>query len=237
MFAGSVMTRTSTPASAILVRVLASLSEYSSSGNAAIRHLLMPHELGGFAASSRGPLYSLPVQDQVLEHALRDIKVNEVDPLVGPVRGLLDVPRPEQDAWYPRAVDEEAGVTRGAPGRDPRGQAGRLHSLCHRPHQIVVLRDLERDVVGPGGDLGLEPGQAPRHARDRVLQLFHHLLGRFAGIEAPVDLDLAPIRHHVRARAAMHGADREARRTEDGMRAFAQLAAGRLQLERDARGG
>src|SRR6266478_2958273 len=107
MFAGSVMSRTSTPASAILVRVLASLSEYSSSGNAAIRHLLMPP-------------CSLPVQDQVLEHALRDIKVNEVDPLVGPVRGLLDVPRPEQNAWYPRAVDQEARVAGGAPGRDAR---------------------------------------------------------------------------------------------------------------------
>src|SRR5216683_1373608 len=71
MFAGSVMSKASTLASAILVRVLASLSEYSSSGNAAIRHLLVPHELGGFAPSSRGPLYSLPVQDQVLEHALR----------------------------------------------------------------------------------------------------------------------------------------------------------------------
>src|SRR6266851_651435 len=228
MFAGSVMSKASTLASAILVRVLASLSEYSSSGNAAIRHLLMPHELGGFAASSRGPLYSLPVQDQVLEHALRDIKVDEVDPLVGPVRGPLDVPRPKQDAWYPRAVDEEAGVARGAPGRDARGQARRLHRFCHRPHEIVVLRDLERDVVGPRDDFRLEPRQAPLHARDRVLQLFHHLLGRLAGVEASVDLDLAPIRHHVRARAAVQGADREARRAEDGMRAFAELAAGRL---------
>src|SRR6266849_5940908 len=107
MFAGSVISKASTPASAILVRVLASLSEYSSSGNAAIRHLLVPHELRGFAVSSRGPLYSLPVQDQVLEHALGDIKVNEVDPLVRPVRGLLDVPRPKQNAWYPRAEDIE----------------------------------------------------------------------------------------------------------------------------------
>src|SRR5258706_14892269 len=154
MFAGSVMSRTSTPASAILVRVLASLSVYSSSGNAAIRHL-----------------QSLPVQDQVLEHALRDIKVNEIDPLVGPVRGLLDIPRPEQNAWYPGAVDKEAGVTGSAPGRDARRQAGRLHRGCHQPHQVVVRRDLERDVVGSRCDFGLEPGHAPLRTRDRVLQL------------------------------------------------------------------
>src|SRR6266550_404540 len=103
MFAGSVISRTSTPASPILVRVRASLSEYSSSGNAAIRHLL------------------LSLQDQVLEHALSDIQVLEVDPLVGPMRGLLDVPRPEQDAWYPRAMNEEAGVACGAPARGPEG--------------------------------------------------------------------------------------------------------------------
>src|SRR5712691_2399970 len=185
MFAGSVMSKASTLASAILVRVLASLSEYSSPGNAAIRHLLMPHELGGFAASSRGPLYSLPLQDQVLEHALRDIKVNEVDPLVRPVRGLLDVPRPKQNAWYPRAVDQEARVAGGAPGRDARREAGRLHRFGHRSHQVVVLWDLERDVVRPSDDLGLEPGQAPLHASDRVLQLFHHLLRSLAGVETP----------------------------------------------------
>src|SRR5579859_529739 len=135
MFAGSVMSRTSTPASAILVRVLASLSEYSSSGNAAIRLLLIPHELGGFAASSRGPLCSLPVQDQVLEHALRDIQVCEVDPLVRPMSGLVDVPRPEQDAWYPRAVDEEAGVAGGAPGRDAGRHSHCRHRLLHRVHE------------------------------------------------------------------------------------------------------
>src|SRR5437879_3157666 len=137
MFAGSVISRTSTPASPILVRVLASLSEYSSSGNAAIRHLLR-----------------LSVQDQVLEDALSDVQVPEVDPLVGPMRGLLDVPRPEQDAWYPRAVNEEAGVAGGAPGRGARGESGRFHRLQHRARQLVVLRDLEREVVGPGDAFG-----------------------------------------------------------------------------------
>src|SRR5205823_12697825 len=101
--------------------------------------------------------------------ALRRVEVLEIDPLVGPVGGLLDVPRTEQHAWYPRAVDEEAGVTRGRPGRGARGQAGSLHRLRHRAHQLVVRRDLERDVVRPGEDLRLEPGQAPPHARDGVL--------------------------------------------------------------------
>src|SRR5204863_117327 len=40
MLAGSVTRRTSTPASLILARVFSSLRAYSSSGNAAIRHLL-----------------------------------------------------------------------------------------------------------------------------------------------------------------------------------------------------
>src|SRR2546430_16619129 len=105
MFAGSVTRRTSTPASLILARVFSSLRAYSSSGNAAIRHLLG----------------RLPVEQQMLEDTLSGVEVGEVDPLVGAMRGLLDVARSEQNAWYPGAVDGEAGVARGSPRRDPAG--------------------------------------------------------------------------------------------------------------------
>src|SRR5256885_6157800 len=112
MFAGSVTRRTSIPTSLILARVFSSLREYSSSGNAAIRHLLG----------------RLPVEQQVLEDTLSGVEFAQVDPFVRPVRRLLDVARSEQNAWYPRAMNEEAGVARGAPRRDPAWDAG----LCHR---------------------------------------------------------------------------------------------------------
>src|SRR4029077_4079846 len=102
MFAGSVMSRTPTPASAILIRVLASLSENSSSGNAAIPHL---HHL--FSAD-----------EQLLEHALGDLAILEAAPLVAPVRALLDTTRSEQDAWYPGRVHEKARVAGGPPRGD-----------------------------------------------------------------------------------------------------------------------
>src|SRR6266571_9453211 len=127
MFAGSVTRRTSTPVSLILARVFSSLRAYSSSGNAAIRHLLD----------------RLPVEQQVLEHALSGVELAEVDPLVRPVRRLLDVARSEQNAWYPRAVDEEAGVARCPPGRDVARNARFGHRRRHRPHQVMVLRSLE----------------------------------------------------------------------------------------------
>src|SRR6266446_8616709 len=99
MFAGSVTRSTSTPASPIFTRVLSSRFSYSSLGNAAIRHLL-------------GRLWA---EQQMLEHALRGIEVVELDPLVRPVCRLLDVARSEQNAWYPRAMHEEARITRRPP--------------------------------------------------------------------------------------------------------------------------
>src|SRR2546421_11435882 len=84
----------------------------------------------------------------MLEHALSRVEVIEVDPLVRPVRGLLDVARSEQNAWYPRAVDEEAGVARCPPGRDVARNARFGHRRRHRPHQVMVLRYLECQVVG-----------------------------------------------------------------------------------------
>src|ERR1700693_3137170 len=100
MFAGSVTSSTSTAASAIRTRVFSSLCAYSSSGKAAIHHL---HSL--FSA-----------EQQALEHALGNLEIFEVDPLVGPVRPLLDIPRSEQNAWYPGGVDEEARVAGRPPG-------------------------------------------------------------------------------------------------------------------------
>src|SRR3954470_20859659 len=102
MFAGSVMRRTSIPPALILARVFSSLRAYSSSGNVAIRHLL------GL----------LPVEQQMLEDLLSGVEIAEVDPLVRPVRRLLDIARSEQHAWYPRAMNEEARVARGTPRRD-----------------------------------------------------------------------------------------------------------------------
>src|SRR5213595_365037 len=124
MFAGSVTRRTSTPVSLILARVFSSLRAYSSSGNAAIRHLLG----------------RLPVEQQVLEDTLSGVELAEVDPLVWPVRRLLDVARSEQNAWYPRALNEEARVARGAPRRDPARDAGLCHRRAHRTHELVVRR-------------------------------------------------------------------------------------------------
>src|SRR5438105_14967597 len=102
MFAGSVMSSTSTFAAVILARVLRGRSSYSSSGNAAIRHLLG----------------RTPAQHEGLEHALRGVEILEVDPFVRPVGGLLDVARTEQHAWYPGHVHEKARVAGGAPGPD-----------------------------------------------------------------------------------------------------------------------
>src|SRR5205809_7718011 len=108
MFAGSVTRRTSTPVSLILARVFSSLRAYSSSGNAAIRHLLC----------------QLSVEQQVIEDRLSGVELAEVDPLVWPVRRLLDVARSEQNAWYPRALNEAACVACGKPRCDPVGVAG-----------------------------------------------------------------------------------------------------------------
>src|SRR5438034_7517162 len=124
MFAGSVTRRTSTPVSLILARVFSSLRAYSSSGNAAIRHLLG----------------QLPVEQQVLEDTLSGVELAEVDPLVWPVRRLLDVARSEQNAWYPRALNEEARVARGTPRCDPARDAGVCHRCAHRVHELVVRR-------------------------------------------------------------------------------------------------
>src|SRR4030081_2037665 len=103
MFAGSVTSRTSISASAMRARVRSSLCAYSSSGNAAIRHL---HSL--FWA-----------EQQALKDTLGDREILEVDPLVGPVRSLLDIPWSEQNAWYPGRVHEEARVAGGPPGGGP----------------------------------------------------------------------------------------------------------------------
>ena len=58
-------------------------------------------------------------EQQALEHTLGNLEIFEVDPLVRPVRPLLDIPRSEQNAWYPGRMDEEARVTGCAPRRDP----------------------------------------------------------------------------------------------------------------------
>src|SRR6266581_1783214 len=220
MFAGSVTRRTSTPASLILARVFASLRTYSSSGNAAIRHLLG----------------RLPVEQQMLEDTLSGVEFAEVDPLVRPVCRLLDVARPEQNAWYPRAMDEEAGVARGTPRRDPARDAGLGHRRAHRPHQLVVGWDLEGQIVRARDHVGLEPGHCPPCSGDRALQLFHDLLSGLARVEAAVHLDLAAVGHHVWARAAADRAHGEAWRTEPGVGMARQLGVNRLELERDPRG-
>src|SRR6266516_1375279 len=155
MFAGSVTRRTSTPVSLILARVFSSLRAYSSSGNAAIRHLLG----------------RLPVEQQMLEDALSGVEVAEVDPLVRPVRRLLDVARPEQNAWYPRAMNEEARVARGTPRRDPARDAGLGHRCAHRLHELVVGRNLEGQVVRARDHVGLEPRHSLPCPCDCILQL------------------------------------------------------------------
>src|SRR5437762_1886078 len=198
MLAGSVTRRTSTPASLILARVFSSLRAYSSSGNAAIRHLLG----------------RLPVEQQMLEDALSGVEVAEVDPLVRPVRRLLDVARSEQNAWYPRAVDEEARVARGTPRRDPARDAGLCHRGAHRPHQLMVGRDLEGEIVRACDHVGLEPWHSPPCTCDCALQLVCDLLGGLARVEAAVHLDLAAVGNYVRACAAADRAYGEAWRTE-----------------------
>src|SRR5438046_8942281 len=124
MLGGSVTRSTSPPASPSLNRVLASRSSYSSSGNAATCPLLG----------------RLPAEQKMLEHALSRVEVIEVDPLVRPERGLLDVARSTQNAWYPRAVDEEADVARYPPGRDVARNARLGHRLRHRPHHVTRPR-------------------------------------------------------------------------------------------------
>src|SRR5437773_1914400 len=220
MFAGSVTTRTSTPASLILARVFSSLRAYSSSGNAAIRHLLG----------------RLPVEQQMLEDALGGVEVAEVDPLVRPVRRLLDVARSEQNAWYPRAMNEEARVARGTPRRDPAGDAGLGHRRAHRFHELVVGRNLEGQVVRARDHVGLEPRHSPPCSCDRILQLLDDLLRGLARVEAAVHLDLAAVGHDVWARAAADRAHGEAWRTELGVGTARQLGINRLELERDPRG-
>src|SRR5947208_16678297 len=101
MFAGSVTKSTSTPASPIFTRVLSSRFSYSSLGNAAIRHLLG----------------RLPAEQHMREYALTGVEIAEVDPLVRPVRRLLDIARSEQNARYPRAMAEEYPITRRPPRR------------------------------------------------------------------------------------------------------------------------
>src|SRR5947207_943092 len=124
MFAGSVTKSTSTPASPIFTRVLSSRFSYSSLGNAAIRHLLG----------------RLPAEQHMLEYALSGVEIVEVDPLVRPVRRLLDIARSEQNAWYPRAMDEESRVARGTPRRDLARDAGLCHRRAHRLNTLVVRR-------------------------------------------------------------------------------------------------
>src|SRR5256885_9948780 len=160
MFAGSVTRRTSTPISVIRARVFSSLCAYSSSGNAAIRHLLG----------------RLPVEQQVLEHALSGVDVAEVDPLVRAVRRLLDVARSEQNAWYPRAVNEEARVARGPPRRDPALDTRFGHRRGHRLHELVVARCLKGQIVRARDHFGFEPWHLAACPRDRLLQLLDHLL-------------------------------------------------------------
>src|SRR5450759_5867582 len=150
MFAGSVTSRTSKEASAMRTRVFTSLCAYSSSGNAAIHHL---HSL--FSA-----------EQQALENALGDLEIFEVDPPVGPVRALLDIPRSEQNAWYPGRMHEKAGVAGGPPGGDPPRQLGRGHGRGHRTDQIVLLRYLESQVVRAHVELDLEPPKAGSRPRD-----------------------------------------------------------------------
>src|SRR2546427_13280285 len=124
MLAGSVTRSTSTPASPILNRVLASRSSYSSSGNAATCPLLG----------------RLSAEQKMLEHGLSRVEVIEDDPLVRPVRGLLDVARSDQNAWEPRAVDDGAGVAGCPPGRDVVRNVRFGHPRRHLPHQDTVLR-------------------------------------------------------------------------------------------------
>src|SRR6266568_1781041 len=93
----------------------------------------------------------------MLVHKLSCIEVIQVDPRVRPVRCLLDVARPEQNAWYPRGVHEEAGVTRRSPCRDATGKARLAHRGGHQPHELVVLRYLEGQIVRARVDLGLKP--------------------------------------------------------------------------------
>src|SRR6266550_7309854 len=196
MFAGSVTRRTSTPVSVIRARVFSSLRAYSSSGNAAIRHLLG----------------RLPVEQQVLEDTLSGVELAEVDPLVWPVRRLLDIARSEQNAWYPRAMDEESRITRRPPRRDLARDSGFGHRHGHRPHEPVVARCLKGQIIRPRDDVCLEPWQPPPRERDRCLQLTQHLLCSLARVDAPVDRDLAAVRYDIGARAAVDRAHGQARR-------------------------
>src|SRR6266511_5599463 len=190
MFAGSVTRRASTPASLIRARVLSSLPSYSSSGNAAIGHLLGP-----------------PGADQqTFEDPLRGIEIIEADRFVGAVRRLLDVTGSEQHAWYPRRVNEEARVAGRAPRRDTGGHAAGDHRRRHRAHDLVLRRNLKWQVVGPDLDVGFEPGHAPSRQRDRRFQLVEDRCGGLARVDPAVDLDRAAVGHYVRTRASVDGA-------------------------------
>src|SRR6267143_4086993 len=198
MFAGSVTRRTSMAASAMRTRVLCSLCVYSSSGNAAIHHLHCV--FWG--------------EQQALENALRDLEIPEVDPLVGPVRPLLDIPRTEQNAWYPGRMHEEARVAGCPPGRDLSRDLGSAHRRGHRTDQIVLLGYLESQVVRTHLQVDLEPRNMGSCPRDRLLQLGDDMFAGLARVDTTVHLDLAPIRHYIGARAAVDGAHREIRRAE-----------------------
>src|SRR2546426_2562187 len=220
MFAGSVTRITSTPASPIFNRVLSSRFSYSSLGNAAIRHLLG----------------RLPAQQHMLEHALSSVEIVEVDPLVWPVRRLLDVAGSEQNAWYPRAVNEEARITRRSPRRDLARDSGFGHRGGHRLHELVVVRCLKGQISRTRDHIRFEPWQPPPCKRDRGFQLTQHLLGGLTRVDAPVDLDLAAVRYDVGARAAVDRAHGQARRPELGMGLTRELIGDRFELEHD-RGG
>src|SRR5438445_1330753 len=222
MFAGSVTSNTSTSASAIRARVLASLCSYSSPGKAATITSLA--------------LLRSRAEQQMLEHSLRLLELVEIDPFVGSVRGLLYVARSEQHAWYPRRVNEEARVAGGAPGRDPRRDARGGHGGFQRTYQVVLFGNLECEVVRAGLDFRFEPRHAKPSAGQGRLDLLEDLTGRLARVDAAVDLDHAAVRHDVRTRAAVDRPDRQARGAKHRMRAPRKLVVDGLQLDHYRRG-
>ena len=71
--------------------------------------------------------------------------------------------------------------------------------------------------------------------RDGRLQLVNNLLAGLAGVDAPIHLDLAAVRHDVWARAAVDRANREIWRAEQAMAPSRQSVAESLQLEHEPR--
>src|SRR5438270_978896 len=221
MFAGSVTSRTSTPATSMRTRVRLSLSSYSPSGNAGIAILL-----GRAQANHQG-----------LEDPLRGVEVVEVDPLVRPVRRLRDVTGAEQHAWYPGLVNEEAGVARRAPGGDLRGKACGRHRGLHRPDEGVLWWDRERRIVRTFRDGRIEPRQVRSRAGDRFVELAVDRLRSLARVEPAVDLDLAAVGDDVGPRAAVDRAHGQARRAEDAAGSRGKPPVLLLELEHDPRRG